>query len=71
MKTVGAVRQAGTVARAVGLRVRTGFAIVVAVDNAPTLPLVVDRRRIELVDPVFPRQVYHAAVGLPLAERSG
>jgi hypothetical protein len=52
----------------VGLRVRTGFAIVVAIDNAATLPLVVDRRRVELVDPRLPRQVYHAAVGLPLGE---
>ncbi len=68
MKTVGVVRQAGLVATTVGLRVRTGFAIAVALDDASALPRVVDRRRVELVDPALPRQVYHAAVGLPLPE---
>ena len=51
---------------ALGFRVHSGWAVVVAVAGAPAAPTVVDRRRIELVDRDRPGSVqpYHTAAQL-------
>jgi len=55
---------------AIGFRVHSGWAAVVAVSGPLRSPAVVDRRRLELVDPRDPRakQPYHAAAELELKE---
>jgi hypothetical protein len=49
----------------IGFRDHSGWAAAVTVSRKPA---VLDRRRVLLCDPELPRQVYHAAVGLDLAE---
>ncbi|WEX91132.1 hypothetical protein PZN02_004760 [Sinorhizobium garamanticum] len=53
---------------ALGFRVHSGWAALVAVAGSPDTPVIADRRRIEIADPAVPgsRQPYHAAEGLPL-----
>jgi hypothetical protein len=55
---------------ALGFRAHSGWAALVAVAGPITSPAVVDRRRIELADPMIPRPVqpYHAAQKLSLQE---
>ncbi len=54
---------------ALGFRAHSGWAAVVAVGGvASSFPAVLDRRRIELVEPGVPKQPYHAAEGLDLAQ---
>lgn len=53
---------------AIGCSDHTGWAVLVSVAGDAARPEVVDRRRVELVDPSLPRQAYHAAAGLPLDE---
>lgn len=55
---------------ALGFRVHSGWAALVAVAGSPDAPIIADRRRIEIADPAVPgsRQPYHAAEGLPLEE---
>lgn len=50
---------------AIGLTVKSGWAAVVLVSGPSTSPQVVDSRRIDLSDPVFPesRQPYHEGFG--------
>jgi hypothetical protein len=54
---------------ALGLRVHSGWAALVAVSGPVAAPAVLARRRIELVDDASPggSQPFHAARGLPLA----
>lgn len=52
----------------VGVRDKTGWAVLVTLDGAAREPEVVDRRRVELCPADLPRQPYHAAQGLPLDE---
>ena len=57
-----------------GFSVHTGWAAMIAVTGAPKSPVVVDRRRVEMMgnDPANPRFVYHYAaesLALPAAER--
>ena len=51
-----------------GFRAHSGWAALVVVAGPPRSPVVVDRRRIELVDPAMPaaKQPYHAAQKLDL-----
>lgn len=60
----------GMARAALGLRAHSGWAALVAVGGSPRSPAVIDRRRIELADPLVPgsRQPYHAAEGLNLTE---
>lgn len=51
---------------ALGFRAHSGWAVAVAVAGSPDSPAILDRRRIELVDPEMPRQPYHAAEPLAL-----
>lgn len=52
-----------------GVADHNGWAICVTVAAARGVPVVVDRRRIELVEPGLPSQPYHhETVGMPLAE---
>ena len=53
---------------ALGFRAHSGWAAVVAVGGVASSPAVLDRRRIELVEPGVPKQPYHAAEGLDLAK---
>ncbi len=55
---------------AMGFRTHSGWAALVVVAGPPRSPVVIDRRRIELVDPAMPgaKQPYHAARGLDLKE---
>src|SRR5262249_46220465 len=53
---------------AIGLAPHSGWAALVAVANPREGLRIVDRRRVALADPRFPRQPYHAAENLPLAE---
>ena len=53
---------------AIGCCDHTGWAVLVTVAGDAARPQIVDRRRVELVDPSLPRQAYHAAVGLPLPD---
>jgi hypothetical protein len=55
---------------AVGFRVHTGWAAMVAVTGTAASPTVVDRRRVEMIaghEPDAPPFVYHAAAKLPIA----
>jgi len=57
-----------------GFSVHTGWAAMIAVTGAPKSPVIVDRRRVEMMgnDPANPRFVYHYAaesLALPAAER--
>ena len=49
---------------AVGLVAKTGWAVAVVVDGSATDPVVVDRRRLDLLQPGTPGHVYHAAADL-------
>ncbi len=53
---------------ALGFRAHSGWAALVVVAGPPRSPAVIDRRRIELVDPGIPgsKQPYHAAQKLDL-----
>ena len=46
-----------------GFRCHSGWAVMVAVAGSRHSPVVLDRRRIELVDGPLPRQPYHAVAG--------
>ena len=50
-----------------GCSLHTGWAETVAVGGSPADPEVLRRYRITLVDEALPRQVFHAAAGLPAA----
>jgi hypothetical protein len=57
-----------------GFSVHTGWAAMIAVAGSPKSPIIVDRRRVEMMgdDPDNPRFVYHYAaesLALPAAER--
>jgi hypothetical protein len=75
------VLEAGEVTRAaLGLRAHSGWAALVvvagslrstAVPSASSAPFVIARRRIELAAPGIPKQPYHAAAELGLAEAEG
>jgi hypothetical protein len=45
---------------AVGFRCHSGWAVLVVVSGSPGSPVLLDRRRVELVDQALPRQPYHA-----------
>jgi hypothetical protein len=51
---------------ALGFRPHSGWAHAVVVSGSVAEPRVIDRRRVELVSSELPRQVYHAAEGMPL-----
>src|SRR2546426_8134359 len=53
---------------ALGFRAHSGWAALVVVAAPSRSPAVIDRRRIELVDPGIPKQPYHAAQKLDLKE---
>lgn len=55
---------------ALGFRAHSGWAALVAVGGPPRAPVVVDRRRIEFVDPGISgaKQPYHAAAEMELKE---
>ncbi len=46
--------------RGVGFRCHSGWAVLVVVSGSAGSPVVLDRRRVELVDESLPRQPYHA-----------
>jgi hypothetical protein len=50
-----------------GCKPHTGWAVAVLVGGSAEAPAVLDRRRISLCPDELPRQVYHAAQGLPRA----
>ena len=52
---------------AVGFRCHSGWTALVVVSGSPSSPVVLDRRRVELLDRSLPRQPYHAVAegGLP------
>lgn len=52
---------------AVGLRCHSGWAVLVAVRGSSAKPVVLDRRRVELIDASLPRMPYHgvAEYGFP------
>jgi len=49
---------------ALGLVAKTGWAVAVVLDGSPTNPVVVDRRRLDLLQEGTPGHVYHAAAEL-------
>ena len=53
---------------AIGVRDHSGWAVLVALAGPPSEPVVVARRRMQLCPDDEPRQVYHAAEKLPVAE---
>ena len=53
---------------AIGLRVHSGWAALVALGGRSSSPGVVDRRRLEMADDAEARQPYHTAEGRPLKE---
>jgi hypothetical protein len=46
--------------RAVGIRCHSGWAVLIIVSGSAAAPVVLERRRVELVDGSVPRQPYHA-----------
>jgi len=63
-----ALRTGAMTRAAVGFRAHSGWAALVAVAGPLRSPIVIDRRRIELVEPGIPKQPYHAAEKLGLKE---
>ena len=63
-----ALRTSAMTRAAVGFRAHSGWAALVAVAGPLCSPIVIDRRRIELVEPGIPKQPYHAAEKLGLKE---
>ncbi|PYV28640.1 MAG: hypothetical protein DMG24_01550 [Acidobacteria bacterium] len=65
-----ALEASSTPRAALGLRAHSGWAALVVVAGPRSSPAVVDRRRIELIDPAIPgsKQPYHAAESLPLKQ---
>jgi hypothetical protein len=60
------------VTAALGFSARTGWAAAVAVRlDGGGRPVLLDRRVVELIDGTVPRQVYHAASGLPPDRAAG
>jgi hypothetical protein len=60
------------VTAALGFSARTGWAAAVAVElDRGGVPVLVDRRVVELIDGSVPRQVYHAVSGFPLDRAAG
>jgi hypothetical protein len=59
------------VTAAIGIRVKSGWAMAVLLAGPASSPRVIDRRRIELADPRVPRtrQPYHAGFGLAQQSR--
>ncbi len=55
---------------AIGFRAHSGWAVVVTIAQSGGIPVVVDRVRIELVDPGIPgsKQPYHEAEGMDLRQ---
>ncbi len=53
---------------AIGFRAHTGWAAAVALAGPPASPTVIDRRRLDLLGPGVPWEVYHAARRLPDAK---
>ena len=53
---------------AVGFRCHSGWAVAVTVSGALAAPVIVDRRRVELISESLPRQPYHAVAefGYPI-----
>jgi hypothetical protein len=49
---------------AVGFVAKTGWAVAVVVDGSASDPVVIDRRRLDLLQPGTPGHVYHAAAEL-------
>jgi hypothetical protein len=54
---------------ALGWRCHSGWAVAVVASGSPATPAVLDRRRLELLDDLLPRQPYHGAAedGLDLS----
>lgn len=50
-----------------GFKPHSGWAVAVLVSGSAAGPIVLDRRRVQLCPDELPRQVYHAAEGLPSA----
>ena len=62
-------RGAGTLTAVVGVADHNGWAVCVTVAASRGLPVVVDRRRVALIEPGVPSQPYHhETVGMPLPE---
>ncbi len=53
---------------ALAFRAHSGWAAMVALRDPVAAPLVVQRRRVELIEGEIPRQPYHAAEKMPLRE---
>jgi hypothetical protein len=53
---------------AIGFRAHSGWAMLAAVAGTVKSPIVIKRRRIELIERGIPKQPYHAAKDLPLAD---
>ena len=53
---------------ALGFRAHSGWAAAVVVGGSPGSPVVLDRRRIELIDSTIPGQPYHAAAEMSFSE---
>lgn len=53
---------------ALGFRAHSGWAAMVALRDPVAAPLVVQRRRVDLIDHGIPRQPYHAAEKMSLSE---
>ncbi len=53
---------------AIGFRAHTGWAATVAIAGPPAAPTVIDRRRLDLLGPGVPWEVYHAARRLEIDE---
>jgi hypothetical protein len=65
------VRTPRPVTAAIGIRVKSGWAMTVLLAGPPSAPRVLDRRRIELSDPRVPRtrQPHHAGFGIEQQSR--
>ena len=62
-------RGAGTLTAVLGVADHNGWAVCVTVAASGGLPVVVDRRRVDLIEPGVPSQPYHhETVGMPLPE---
>lgn len=53
---------------AVGFVAKTGWAVAVVLDGTDGSPTVIERRRLDLLEPETPGHVFHAASELPLAD---
>src|SRR6266704_799171 len=68
MAKSGQAKGRSAIPAALGFRSHSGWTAMVAVGGPASAPVILDRRRIELIEGKIPRQPYHASESLELSK---